>query len=206
MKKLATGIFALMVALTSMAQTTDNNTMKHDQRTGKHMKQDFSQLNLSADQQTQMKSISESYRQQFKDLKADKSSDQKVKLQALKQERRQKMMAVLTPDQQKKAADVRSQQKGDKKFGKHNGHMADLTQNLNLSTDQSAKVAQLNTTFKSNIASIKSNTSLSEADKKEQMKTAAKKHKADIKSLLTAEQKAQLKANRKKHSDHTAVK
>jgi hypothetical protein len=64
----------------------------------------------------------------------------------------------------------------------------------------------MNATFKSNVESLRQNTSVSEKDKKEQMKKLMKQHRSDMEALLTNDQKEQLKSREKNRPNRTAVK
>ena len=68
------------------------------------------ELGLTADQQSQIKAINESYRPQMEALREDKSLSQeqrREKAQALNKERQAKVDAVLTPEQLQKAKAMR---------------------------------------------------------------------------------------------------
>lgn len=78
--------------------------------------------------------------------------------------------------------------------------MAKMQQELNLSADQQAKMTKLNTEFKAKSESIRSNTALSQEQKKEQFKSAAQQHRDQVKSILTKEQIEKLEAAKGKRA------
>jgi Spy/CpxP family protein refolding chaperone len=84
--------------------------------------------------------------------------------------------------------------------GGRDDRFSDMTKNLNLTPEQSTKLAMLNENFKSNLQSLQQNSSLSKEEKKEQMKSLMQKHKSEMESLLTTEQKKQLKNSMKNRS------
>ncbi len=75
-------------------------------------------LGLTDAQKAQLKPIMEAQRTQMKAIKADTTlapKDKKAKMKALKDANDTKINAVLTPDQQKKWADMKAQKKAERK-------------------------------------------------------------------------------------------
>lgn len=211
MKKVFLGIMVFGIAFSSMAQTPDatspdQNKMHQGQR---HFKKDefLKELNLTADQKAQVKTENQSFKQQMNDLKqANLSADeQKTKWHELAKNHREKIASILTPEQRKQAADAKKQFGADK-HGRHDERFEQLTKNLNLTTDQSAQIATLNTGLQSNIKNIKQNATLSQDQKRAQIKDLMKKHRSDVEALLTQDQKTQLKNNWKNRPAHNAAK
>jgi len=227
MKKIALGLFALTMTFASMAQTITDQQGSAKQEHRKGGRQEgagyLEKLNLTDAQKLQSKTINDNYRQQMQDLKNQGSltiDQQKEKRQTLAKEHRERLQAILTPEQRKQAEvlqkDLKGQRgdfaggrRGDDKDGKRgdrSDRFADLTKDLNLSADQSSKIASLNANFKSNLQSLQQNSSLTEQDKKEQMKSLMQKHKSEVESLLTADQKKELKSRQKNRPARPAVK
>jgi Spy/CpxP family protein refolding chaperone len=213
MKRIFLGLMALAMTFSAMSQ--DNK--KHGKKSSNNKewnKEDmhsngdkFEKLNLTEDQKAQMKSMQLSFRQQMKDVSTNGTAEeQKQKRNELARQQQEKMMSILTPDQRKQAVELRKDYMTNKKDGTRGGRFNNITQDLNLDAEQSAKVAGLNATFKSNLESLKNNTTLSQDEKKEQIKNLTKKHKSDVQSLLTNDQKKQLKNQRKNRHDSDAVK
>ncbi len=203
MKKIALAIMAIVTGFSSMAQTTDstnNKWNKSDNRQAYRGGHNLDKLNLTDDQKAQIKTLNESFRQQMQDL--NKSSnlsadEQKEKRQALAKEHKEKMNAILTAAQRQQALEMRKEFRDGNKGEMHSRRFEEMTKDLNLTPEQSAKMKDLNTALRNNIQSIHQNTALSQEEKKEQMKSLMKKHKADMETLLTNEQKEQLKNNHK---------
>jgi Spy/CpxP family protein refolding chaperone len=77
-----------------------------------HMNKVAMELNLTADQKTQVQSIMQDQMQQAKSIRQDSSlsEDQKeAKIKELHESAHSKINAVLTPDQQKKFAEIRKE-------------------------------------------------------------------------------------------------
>ena len=225
MKKIVLGLFALTMSFASMAQSTNENKAEHKEfrKGGMHDRAGYMEkLNLTDAQKSQVKTINDDFRQQMQNLKNQGSltvDQQKEKRQALAEEHRNKLQAILTPEQRKQAEAFKQDfkgKKGDMTDGKRGAHKSDMkvgrddkfsnmTKDLNLTTEQSTKLATLNENFKSNLQSLQQNSSLSKEDKKEQMKSLMQKHKSEMESLLTADQKKQLKNSMKNRSSRAAV-
>jgi Spy/CpxP family protein refolding chaperone len=205
MKKILTSMLALAIAFSSIAQTgktLDKKGVKTEKKEFRH--EAFDKLNLTDAQKTQIKSINEDFKQKMKDLQKNENitvKEQHEQRQALAKEHQEKLRAVLTADQQKQFAQQR--QNGEKKDifrkGFERGRASEIVKNLNLTAEQQAKVKELNQGLQTNVQSIKSNSALTDAQKKEQVKELMKKHREDIQSLLTQEQKQQLKSRLKNH-------
>jgi protein CpxP len=122
---------ALMAAPAGFAQ---DSTAKLDQQQGanradqaEHRKQMHDkmvkELGLTADQQTKMKALRENTRGQLQALRNNDQLTQEQKheqARQIKEQTRSQMQAILTPEQQKKFAEMKKQHQG--KHGKHRGH------------------------------------------------------------------------------------
>ncbi len=210
MKKIALAITALVIGFTSMAQTADSSGRhKEFHKMERHAgAQYLEKLNLTDDQKAQIKTLNDGFRQQMQDLKSNtgmSADDQKEKRKALMKEHKEKVEAILTPEQRKQAQDMRKEFADGNKGEMRNQRFEEMTKNLNLTPEQSAKMKDLNASLRNNIQNIHQNTALSQEEKKEQMKSLMKKHKADMEALLTNEQKEQLK-NNLKNRHNEAVK
>ncbi len=206
---------AFILTVSAIAQSTDNNTANKKWR-----KRDFGQkqfknganldsLHLSDDQKRQIKPINESFRQQMKDLNKQGSitvDEQKQKREALIKEHKEKVSAILTPSQREQVANYTKDFKKGRQSRGGGDRFSKLTKDLNLTTEQSAKVASINTTFRTNLKNLRINTSLTENEKKEQMKSRMKQHKSDMEAVLTNDQKEQLKSLQKNRTNGTFVK
>ena len=228
MKKVILGLFALTMTLSTIAQSPDQQKgRRQEHRQGaKHQGDSYlEKLNLLDAQKTQIKSVNDNFRQQMQDLKNQGSltaDQQKEQRKELSRKHREQIQAILTPEQRKQAETLKQEFRGKKgdssatektqhKDGKRDGNnrggrFGDLTKELNLSPEQSARIASINESFKSNLQSLKQNTSVSKEDKREQMKSLAQKHKSSVEAILTADQKNELKNRLKNRPNRTAVK
>ena len=216
MKKLVLGMMAAIITFSAMAQSADKATeSKEFRKGGKHARGNgnMEKLNLSTEQKAQMKTLNEDFRQQMQDLKKDgnlSDEQQKQKRITLAKEHQQRVAAILTPQQKEQAKELKKDWKSDRKEDKKDGARGDrfdkMSKELNLSADQSSKMAALNASLKNSVKSIKENSTLTADEKRSQMKDLQKQHSANVQNILTAEQKKQLKSHRKGGLNQTAVK
>ncbi len=79
------------------------------------------QLGLSKDQKTQLKPIRKAAKEQIKAVKADTTlskSERKSRLKTIRADRKAKMNAVLTPDQQAKLAQIHADKRAQNRQAK----------------------------------------------------------------------------------------
>jgi len=223
MKKIALSLFALALTIASIAQKPAKETAKergaateHRQHHRDHKKgHDFQdKLNLTDAQKQQAKQIREDFKKQMKDLK-----DQGLTEEQLKEKRRElakqehdKMQSILTAEQREKAKDLRKEEKKERKDDwkdrKEDGakRAEKMKEELDLTDAQSTQLKSINENFRKEMKAIHENSSLTGEQKKQQMKQLQQKHKEQIQSLLTAEQKEKVKDRVKNHSNRKAVK
>lgn len=204
MKKLFTGALALLLlAGAAQAQTADST--RHHKGHGGH--EWMQQLNLTADQKTQLRSIHEKQRADMKALKSNTSltaDQQKEKRKELFKSYRKQSMAVYTPEQKEQLKKFRAEHKG-KGHGKdmamrghrHGGHA--MMKQLNLTEAQKQQLKQFRTDGKSQFEALRNDKSLSDDQRKAKMKELRQQRSEQMKSVLTQEQLEKLKSMRKEH-------
>ena len=224
MKRIFVTMLALILTASVFAQS-DNakaNKAKKDWRQNDKgdRKEMMKDLNLTESQRTQMKSLNEDFKNKMQSLKSDNSlSAEEVKQKRLEltKQHHSNIESLLTSDQKKiwkeKRDDMRDDRrdergKGNRKTGqsknrkdRHN-RVGDITKNLNLSPEQQKNVATFDQKFKGSVDNIRTNTSLTQEQKKEQLKELHKDHRQSIETLLTSEQKTQFKETMKNDRRH----
>lgn len=136
-------------------------------------------LQLSAEQKQQMKAIRESARDKAAIIRHDSTltaAQQDEKLKALRASTREQVKAVLTPDQQKAAEQMRANRK------------ARLAEKLGLTADQQAKMKETLTAAKQQRESVLNNNSLSQDEKATQLKQIRESTRTQMSQILTPEQ------------------
>ncbi|MBC7864729.1 MAG: hypothetical protein IAF38_17280 [Bacteroidia bacterium] len=207
MKKLIAGILLLSVAtFTADAQVKrehSNNGKAHGKMEHKKMKHDVAEkLNLSETQKTQMKTINEDFRTKMKSLEGSSATEPgyDTRKKALIAERKQKIEALLTPDQKAQKTELKKEYR----FKKHNGKKGDRAEsiktNLGLSNDQVAKMKAQQEIFKTKEIAIKQNSSLTQEQRTEQLKALRLEKKNSFKTFLTPEQIKKLDAMHQHHN------
>lgn len=213
---------ALAIAFASIAQNGKKEHHNGKDKAGKEMKHHkghaAEKLNLTDAQKAQLKLQNEEFHEQMQQLKnANLTEEQKKeRRKELMKNRHEQRKALLTPEQKeqakklkkegkykhngkgKKHDDDRGQAKG-KKFG-------NMQEELDLTDAQSDRLRIINENFRNEMQSLRSNQSMTQEQKQEQMRALQLKHKNDIRSLLTTEQQDKLKDRLKNRPNRRAVK
>ena len=210
MKRILSTALAIVLFIgAAQAQDTTKHKGPHHGKRGDAMKE----LNLTEDQKAKIKSIREAQMAEMKALKADgKSEADKDARKALHDKYKAQMDAVLTADQKAKLDKQKEEWKEKGKAGKADGfgkgqkgdrkdRMKEFGKELNLTADQQARVKSINEDFKAKMQTLRSNSTLSQDEKREQFKKLAESHKTNLKAVLTQEQIAKMEATRKKHGE-----
>ena len=212
MKRILSTALAIVLFIgASQAQDAE----KHKGHRGNHGEA-FKELSLTEDQKAKIKSIREAQKAEMKSLKVDgKTEGDKESRKELHEKYKTQIDAVLTPAQKEqlnkqkeewkqkgaagKADGFKRGQKGDRK-----DRMKEFGKELNLTSDQQAKVTSINNEFKSKMETLRSNSTLSQDEKRGQFKKLAESHKTSLKAVLTQEQVAKMEAARKNHKGKRA--
>lgn len=183
-------------AISSQAQESQNDSTRH---TRKHLqmpdKGRLARLNLTDEQKQKTKEINEDYRKQFSELRSNNNmtlGDYKAKTEALKKEQKQKLQDILSPEQKEQLAGQRKNraQKSNKIACKRFDKMK---QDLALTSEQSDKLKQNREDFQNRVKAVRQDQSLTESQKKEQVKELAKQQRENMKTILTPEQLEKMK-------------
>lgn len=217
MKRIFMSAFALMLVTAAVHAQTD--TTRGPRREWRQGQEDmYQQLNLTTDQQAKVKALREDFQKQVQDLRSQNLSedDRRTKMQTLRQQQRTQMDAILTPDQKTQLDKLRSQrqeQMGDQRngndsTGRHNrqsfnNHKAgrDLQKELNLTSDQQAKIKDIRTDFKSKAQTIRNDQSLTQDQKKAKFHELMQQQQEQMKTVLTKEQQEKWQQLRSKRGN-----
>ena len=130
---------AMVLPMAALAQTAstasgDNSSttaQTQPKERGERGEKFAQKLNLTPDQQAEIKSIRENMKQQAQAIKNDSSltADQKkAKFKELRQSTHEQMMAKLNPDQQAKFKEMQKERRGHHRHGRKGEAGADKTQ------------------------------------------------------------------------------
>lgn len=215
MKKIIAAALVFAVAFTANSQ--DIPERKHDgfrpyAGPGKmHHRRpggmDLKQLNLTEAQKEQMKSNREGFRKQMEDLKKNDNitvKEWKSRMENLRKEQKTGMDKILTTDQKAQLEKMKSERKAKGEERMKQG-AEKMKEHLGLTPEQSAKLDKSRKETGEKMKAIRENKSLSDEQKKEQVKDVMKKQKENMKSILTEEQMKKMKEGRH-HGPHKGDK
>ena len=118
---------AMVMSAGAVAQTSnsaaDNSTNATTNDSGQRGQRFAEALNLTPEQQTDLKSIRDNERQQAQAIKNDSSltpDQKKAKFKELRKSSHEQMMAKLTPEQQQKFKEMRKEHRGHWRGGRKN--------------------------------------------------------------------------------------
>ena len=187
MKKIISTALAIVLFVgASQAQTTEDKGRHHQ---GQRQEQAFSQLNLSAEQKAKFQSIREAQKKEIQELRISGNVTPEQR-KALHEKYKAQFESVLTPAQKDQFQKQREEwkAKGDKAqrgqkgergqgFGKRDGDFgkqaAFFKKELNLTADQETKLKGIFQEFRTKSQAIRSNTSLSKDQQREQFRSLA---------------------------------
>jgi len=188
MKKFIVCTFVLAVAIQGIkAQEIPERTRETINR---HHRDGVNRLNLSEEQKAKFKSLNEDFRTQMEELK--KKDDITVKewrsrMENLRKDHRDKISSLLTDDQKnqlKKSREARQLRQSDRRKEGFDR----MRTRLNLTDDQAAKLKQSHSDMAEKIQSIREDQSLTDDQKKEQVKELKKKNQENLKTILSEDQ------------------
>lgn len=189
----------------SQQQGTKEGHWRH--KRGDHMQNMAQKLNLTQQQQDQLKPIMEKGREQAKAIWQDNSlnKDQKrEKLQALHQQTKAEVNGILTPQQQQQMASLREEGK-QRMAGRHEKFGQKMAQKLNLTQQQQDQLKPMFEKQREEAKAIRQDNSLTSEQKKEKMQALRQQTQSQMNQVLTPEQQQQLqqmRENRKQHRNH----
>ena len=206
MKKLALSIMAIAITFASIAQKNNKGGKhkNHKEKTENEARHNddykAEKLDLNDAQKVKVKAQNEQFKKQMEELKASNLSDEqkKVRRKEILEARRQQMASILTPEQKLKARKIKKEKNDKKDIGIKNREIRKekvekLKEDVALTNNQSAQLKALNESFRTKVKAVQSNATLTGEQKKEQRQALQLKHKEDIRSLLTTEQKDRMK-------------
>ncbi len=141
------------------------------------------QLNLTQDQQTQIRDLLQKRRQQAQSIRQDTSlsaEQRQQQIQQLRQSTHQQVLGVLTPEQQTKLTELEKQRRG--------GGMAAL----NLTPEQRAKLQPIREQMRKDVLAVRQDSSLTPQQKQEKIRDIRQNATGQMKEVLTPEQQQQL--------------
>ncbi len=201
MKKL---IFSTAIIAMALAVQAQEIPERKSERQEMHQKNkghrpmhgmDMKQLNLTDAQKEQFKTQQESFRKQMEELKKNDNitvKEWKSKAEALRKQHKEQTQLILTKEQKSQLEKMKEEGKVKREaLGKERAEKMKTT--LGLSDEQSAKMQTNRVKTGEKMKAIREDKSLSDDQKKENMKELHKEQKEFMKSVLTEEQLNKMK-------------
>ncbi len=200
MKKIILSVFALSMFVAVKAQEiperkSERPPLMERKRHHGMPGMDMKQLNLTEEQKAKFKTQKEEFRKKMEELKKNDGitvKEWKSKAEALRKEHKAGMDKILTSDQKAQLEKMKVEGKA-KREAMEKKHGETMKTRLGLSDEQSAKMDANRKEIGEKMKAIRENKSLSDEQKKEQMKELHKKQKENMKSILTEEQLKKIK-------------
>ena len=205
MKKLMLPVLAMAFALGADAQEIPERNaghppmMHHKQNGGPERHKAMKALNLTDAQKEQLKSEKEAFHKKMEAHKKNENitvKEWKAKRESLVKEHKANVEKVFTPEQKAKLENLKNEGQA-----KHEGMMKERAEkmkvHLGLTDEQSAKLEKSRKEMGDKLRAIRENKSLTEEQKREQMRELGKKQKEEMKSILTKEQLEKMREGRK---------
>lgn len=187
MKKI---IFSALIAVAVAGSASAQDQQPRREGFGRHQHGMMQQLNLTDEQKAEMKTINEDFKKQFTDLQKNEDitvKEWKSRMKSIREDHKNKVQQVLTAEQKASLEKIRQDRKG--KMHKRGRHSMDsLKKELNLSAEQESALKQQRTDMMQKIKAIKEDKSLSDEQKKAEMKKFREQQHQSLKSILTEEQ------------------
>jgi Spy/CpxP family protein refolding chaperone len=209
MKKAIIGM-ALAAFVVTGACAQDQSTSLADRPKGHHNRVDMmQQLNLTDAQKTELKSINDDFKQQMTDLK--KSEDKitvtewKSKMSTIRKDHHEKVQKVLTDDQKASLKKLMHERRRDMR--QHGGRRLErMKKELNLTDDQVNALKKNHEGMEQKFKAIREDKSLTDDQKKAELKKFKQEQHESLKSILTEEQLKKFEEQKKQHHKHQADK
>jgi hypothetical protein len=206
MKQIITAaIVFLLFTITASAQKrkcgTDNGGRKG------HRKEMGQKLNLSETQKQQAKQYKANYQAQIKALNSNDKitlGEYNAKKAALQQQHKSEMQTLLTPEQKQQMETAKTARKL-KHTERQEKRMAKMKAQLGLNDTQMNALKANKEKAKTSIEKIKTDNSLTQEQKKAQIKELKKANKEQFLSSLSSEQKQKLEAKKQHKKEQKEV-
>jgi Spy/CpxP family protein refolding chaperone len=206
MKKIILSALVLSMAFAVQAQEIPERKGERPpmmERKKHHPGMEFQKLNLTEDQKAKFKTQNESFRQQMEELKKNDNitvKDWKAKAENIRKEHKNNTQNILTSEQKAQMEKMKAEGKvKHEAMGKERGDKMKTA--LGLTDEQSAKLQSNRKEMGEKMKSLRESKSLSDEQKKEQMKELMKKQRDSMKSILTEEQLKKLKETKHKRPE-----
>lgn len=226
MKRILTSALVLALAIGSaQAQDTTSHKAKGHKKEhkmhGEQKKMDKKEVNLTAEQKVKLQAIKETYRNESEALRANTTltAEQKqAERKRIHEKFRTESAAILTPEQKQHMQEMKGERgkdkmdKGDRMGKGHKGHDKmmekgqEMKKELNLTAAQESKMKQVRASYKAKFDALRDNSTLTQEQKRAQMKELMEAQKEEMKGILTKEQQDKMQSLKKDRPMKKATK
>jgi len=167
----------------------------HGHRRGHGIQRMLRELELTDNQQAQVRAIMESARERRQELRGEgRSAETREAMRTLHQETRQLVLDVLTPEQKAKMEELRGQHQ-ERRLDRR---VTRMTEKLSLSETQATRIRSILEAAAEQRRALR-NGSEAGTERRQAMQTLRERTKAAVDAVLTAEQRTALEAHRAEH-------
>jgi len=198
MKKIILSAAILSFAFAVQAQEIPERKTGHPpmmERKRHHPGMEFQKLNLTEDQKAKFKSQNESFRTKMEELKKNDNitvKEWKQRAETLRKEHKNSMQGILTTDQKAQIEKMKADGKiKHAEMAKQQGEK--MKTRLGLSDEQAEKIAFNRKEMGEKLRALRENSSLTDVQKREQMREMMQKQREYMKTVLTEDQINKLK-------------
>ena len=161
----------------------------------RHAERMKAELNLNDKQFESIKAINQRYAEKLSTSGRGPSDEKK----ALREQHRDEVNKVLTPEQQTKWEASRKEHKEHRKGQRE--HRKEFREELNLSDQQKDQLKKINESHRVQRSAIM-NESLTAEQRKEKLQALNEKHRIEVKAVVTAEQYEKMRIERNNRKEH----
>jgi Spy/CpxP family protein refolding chaperone len=203
-------LIGFITAYVLPARAAEPNTpaVKHKRQAGRERGGDFlrelsAKLNLTDEQQAAIRPILVSEAEDIKAVRQDTEltvEQKQAKIQEIREKSREKINAVLTPEQQKKFAEMKGEAAGRVRDESHN-RLTMLAEQLNLTDEQKAAIGPILAAEANDVKAVIQDKSLSKEDRQAKIASIRENSSTEINKVLTPEQQAKWTELRKERQN-----
>lgn len=198
MKKLF--VVVLLLATTVAVQAQEKRIPGfRGHRPPPHLMQE--KLKFSEEQKQKVKALNEDFRKKMMDLRKNEDitvKEWKSRIQALHKKHRDDMQALLSTEQKAQIEKMKLERKQMADINAR-ARMERMKLRLDLSKEQAEKMEKQRTGLMQKMKALHENQALDREKKREQIKELIKKHREEMKSILTEEQQKKIEEMKKHH-------
>ncbi|MFT3932994.1 MAG: hypothetical protein QM726_05200 [Chitinophagaceae bacterium] len=207
MKKVIVSMAVILLAAISVNAQQPDQPMQHKGQHQRFMHRGHGRdmmakkLNFSDAQKQQLKTINSDFHKKMEDLKKHDEitvKEFKSRMASLNKDRRDQMQALLTPAQKDQLSKMKEERMKMAKVNA-NARAEKMKIKLGLSDAQASQMKTIRTDMMAKMKTIHQDNSLSQDQKREQMKSLVIQQKEQLKTILTPDQLQQLEQMRGQH-------